>query len=501
MEYRREAHEPILSVASLLFQTLNDEGVRYGVFKSSRNTAEAVFGMQDLDILIAREDYRAFCEIVSEFEAIRSVNHPSLTSLGREDWFIPDFDQCKYLHLDVHSSIRLGGKFGKRHRLYSYGDIQIWRELAFGDCSIPAVSSMDEARITLSRIAFRTRNLGIGSWSKLQGAWKTEIDELLFSPGGPTMQVVGFTFGGENFQCHVKKEGGDILVNRRELSKLRRLIRDANAAPAWSIVADWLRNAVNGGRYLGTRFVNRLVPGLSIDRRCPVTGGLIVAIVGPDGMGKSTQVKRMRDIFAFKFSCLGLYLGSGDGEGWWLRRLIRLFYIRRRSEIRDTFLDGKGAGPGDPGTLTVKKRVGAYLLGLWGVLIALERYNAVRKARRKAACGFLVFCDRWPQSLGHGFLDGPTRQHNSHRTWLRTWELSLYERMNRFRPDVMVQLVADHAVSAARKPGELQRGDFEKRIDLMTELRKIDPRIQVVDAGDDLDTVSRSLFKLIWEKL
>ncbi|MDY0885636.1 hypothetical protein ACFPL7_23615 [Dongia soli] len=498
MEYRREPHDPVLSVASRLFRTLNEEGIRYGIFKSSRNTAEAVSGMQDMDILIAREDYRSFCQIASQFEGIRSVNHPSLTSSGREDWFIPDFERCKYLHLDVHSSIRLGGKFGKRHCLYNYADIQDWRVLTFSDCSIPVVSFMDEARITLSRIAFRTTSLGFGTWKKLQGTWKTEIDELLFVPGGPEMATVSFAFGPENFRCHVKKEDGAIWVNRRELSDLRQVIRQGNAAPALSVPADWLRNALNGGRYLGTRFANRLFPGISIDRRCPVTGGLVVAIIGPDGMGKSTQVKRMRDIFAFKFSCLGLYLGSGDGQGWWLRRLIRLFYIRRRSKIRDIFLDGDGLRERRP---SIKKRIGSYLLQFWGVLTALERYNSVCKARRKAACGFIVFCDRWPQSLGHGFLDGPTRQDNRSRTWVRKWELSLYERMNRYRPDVAIQLVADYAVSAARKPGELQQGEFEKRIDLMTELRKIDPLIQVVDAGNDLDTVSRSLFKLIWEKL
>jgi thymidylate kinase len=311
------------------------------------------------------------------------------------------------------------------------------------------------------------------------------------------VQAVCFTFGQDDFQCHVKKDGADIWVNRRELSNLRRRIREANAAPAFGRVTDWLRNAVNGGRYLGTRFINRLWPGTSIDRRCPVTGGLVVAIVGPDGMGKSTQVKRMREIYGFKFSCLGLYLGSGDGEGWWLRRLIRMFYIRRRSKIRDTFLgeDNLKKRP------SIRKRIGAYLLELWGVLIALERYNAVRKARRKAACGFMVFCDRWPQSLSHGFLDGPTKQHNSGLTRIRKWELSIYDRMNRFRPDLTIQLVADYAVSEARKPGELQRAEFEKRIDLMAELRKTDPQIQVVNAGNDLDSVSRSLFKLIWEKL
>jgi thymidylate kinase len=135
------------------------------------------------------------------------------------------------------------------------------------------------------------------------------------------------------------------------------------------------------------------------------------------------------------------------------------------------------------------------------VLIALERYSAVKKARRKAGRGFIVFCDRWPQSVRHGFLDGPTKQYNRRLTWMRKWELSIYRRIAHFHPDIMIQLIADYSVSAARKPGELQPEEFENRLDLMAEIRKLEPQTEVLDAGHDLDSVSRSIFKLIWGKL
>jgi hypothetical protein len=114
MEYRKLPSPPILNSGAAFFEKLNSAGIRYGVFKSSRNTAPALAGDQDLDLLVAREDYRRFCGIAAEYGGIRSVNHRSLVSPGREDWFIPDFERAKYLHLDVHTEVRLGGKFDKR---------------------------------------------------------------------------------------------------------------------------------------------------------------------------------------------------------------------------------------------------------------------------------------------------------------------------------------------------------------------------------------------------
>jgi thymidylate kinase len=244
--------------------------------------------------------------------------------------------------------------------------------------------------------------------------------------------------------------------------------------------------------------MNRMVLGCTIDRRRPANGGLIIAVVAPDGMGKTTQVERMSQLFSWKFCCARLYLGSGDGQGWWLRRLIRTLYIRRRSKVRMSLLNCPETDESFPG---LKSRVGSCLLSIWGLLTALERYACVQAARRLADRGFIVFCDRWPQSIQPGFMDGPTRRFQNSPRLLRSWELSLYDRMSQVQPDVAVHLIGDYAVSQARKPGELTRTEFDKRISLMADMQARAPRTHVVDASKDIDEVSRSLFGLIWKAL
>jgi thymidylate kinase len=282
------------------------------------------------------------------------------------------------------------------------------------------------------------------------------------------------------------------------MARIRRLVRSRCGAPFHSALADAVVNRLRAWRYFASRVANRLAPGHIIDRRRPAGGGLVVAVMAPDGLGKSTQVDRMYRLFNWKFSCAKLYLGTGDGQGWWLRRRIRSMYMRRRSRI-DMALGERTSRPGSAG---FKSAMTAFLLSAWGVLVALERHGRVRAARRMADRGFIVFCDRWPQSLQAGLMDGPTRLRTpSAPSRLRRWELALYDRMSRIQPDLVVHLVGDYAVSQMRKPGEISRDEFEKRIAVMAAMRAGAPRIHVIDAGGSIEGVSKSLFGLIWKAL
>ena len=499
MEYRKKSPLPASSCAATLFERLNDAGVRYGTFTSSRHIPAALAGNRDLDILIARDDYRRFCAIAAGCGAVRSVNHKSLVTTGREDWFVPDFDRARYLHLDTHTVFRLGGMFNKAYAYYNYGDIHAWYVKAFGDCLIRTASPEDQVRIALFRIAFQAAGLGFGRWQRLRGKWAEKIDYLLFASNATGEKVISCQPAGSDFRCRVRKAGGDIWVRRDDLAAIRRLVRACCAAPPYSILADAIRNAFRASRYGISRTMNRIWPGSAIDRRRPVSGGLIVAVVAADGMGKTTQVRRMGKTFGWKFSCATLYLGSGDGQGWRVRRLIRAAYIQRRAKVRASYL---GDDRIEQRSRSYKGRVGAFLLALWGVLVASERYASVRKARQMADRGLIVFCDRWPQEIQPGFMDGPTQQReNGSPTWLRKWELALYRRMAQIQPDISVHLVGDYATSQARKPGELTREEFDKRIALMKQIRERFPETRVLEADRDMDEVSRTLFQLVWNAL
>ena len=272
MEYRTQIVSPPANSAVTFFDRLNEAGVRYGIFKSSRNTQMALAGDQDLDILVAREDYQRFCVIASECAGIRSVNHRSLVSPAREDWFIPDFERAKYLHLDVHTSIRLGGKFSKRYPWYAYRDIHQWGTVSSGGYSIAIVSPMDEAAITLSRIAFRSKSTISGSWQRLTGDWAQEIDQLLFATAETADKNVRLEHAGLQLRCRVRKHGGQIWVHREDLASIRRSVKAGCGSSAYFTFIGAIANVLGSWHYAASRFMNRILPGFTIDRRRPASG-------------------------------------------------------------------------------------------------------------------------------------------------------------------------------------------------------------------------------------
>ena len=219
--------------------------------------------------------------------------------------------------------------------------------------------------------------------------------------------------------------------------------------------------------------------------------GVVVALVGPDGVGKTSQTAAITNALQKKFDCTAVYLGSGDG-GWALRRrgkeLLRKFSRRPRKEK---------SSPNAPARDRVNDRLRT---ALSGVAIAVERYWTLLRAMRMAASGEIVISDRWPQNMQPGMLDGPMRldpRASGLVRLLSRFERFLYRRMAAHRPDLAVHMICDFETSNARKPGDRSRAEFEQRLALMDEMRRLDPAIMVVDAQNGFDEVTRELLRCV----
>jgi thymidylate kinase len=254
--------------------------------------------------------------------------------------------------------------------------------------------------------------------------------------------------------------------------------------------------------YLALRFLQRLMPGRLPPKRRPAAGGFVVAVIGPDGLGKSTQVDRLTQVFRWKFGCEQAYVGTGDGSGWWLRKGLQNLVFPHRRRLKSLVQpDGKHSLRQN----WAKGGVVATGLAFWAVLIAFERYAVVKRAHRRATRGLIVICDRWPQALRRGYLDGPTIPLHLFSirglSSLARIEQKLYQQMEECRPHLTLHLVSDFAVSESRKPGEISKEAFDARLSLMAELRARDKEIRTVDASASLEAVSRELFRHIWLSL
>lgn len=226
-------------------------------------------------------------------------------------------------------------------------------------------------------------------------------------------------------------------------------------------------------------------------RTTPCSRGLIVALVGPDGAGKTSQTAQLTETLKKRSKCAAVYLGCGDG-GWSLRQSCK--QLLRRWSARPP---KQRSAAEAPSRLKINDSVRT---ALRGVIIALERYRGLRRAARLAAYGSIVISDRWPQNIQPGLFDGPLSLHPRASSLVQLFsrvERYLYCRMETYKPSVMVHLVSDFETSNARKPGDRSRSEFEQRLALMKEMRRRNPGIKVVDARNGFDEVTSDLLQCI----
>lgn len=497
---------PALPIAAVLFRALNEAGLRYGIAKNLASLEGAFAGRDDLDVLLDKQDYPAFCSIVSRLHGRRSVSLSCYDNVcaGREDWFLPDFSRGRYLHLDMHIGIRVGWAFRKRYLAVEYAAITRWESIYVEGVSVPVVSPEDEARITIIRFAFRAWVLPWRQWVPVRDRWEDQFARLPFRCSQQGLHVVEYTFGGgRTASCRFRQSDDGLVAHRRDLTRLRRSIREMCGFTGRYGIADAAVHLARKTSYLAVSFLQRLMPGALPPKRRPAAGGLVVALIGPDGLGKSTQVDRLTQIFRWKFDCAQAYCGTGEGSGWRLRKALQTLVFPHRRRLKAPIQDDHGDSC--QRNWTIGGLVAATGLAFWAVLIAFERYAVVKRAHRSATRGLIVICDRWPQTLRRGYLDGPTIPEHLFSipglSALARLEQKLYQKMEECRPHLILHLVSDFAVSEQRKPGEIRKEAFDARLSLMAELRTRDKDIRTVDASASLETVNRELFRHIWLSL
>lgn len=474
-----------------LLRALSEHDLSYCQWKSTIDLDRAASGESDLDLLVARSDQPALLEILGRLGFREADPPPEKAADGTASFFGFDPGAPRLIHVHVHYLLMVGHDLSKGFRL------AIEREfLASARESGPfRVPSPD-----LEYVAFVIRMIlkrgTVDSILRGRGRLTSrEAKELAWlearADPGRVAERLGDRVGGLDSRtfgrCRDALNPGSSAIG---VWRCGRRVRHALAGRSpRSPLADAGLRLGRTVRYRARRRSTGRAP-----KHTPVGGGLIVALVGSDGSGKSTALQALEDWLAPDLDVLRVHLGRPE----WSRTttFVRGSLKLGRMAVRPfRGLSSRGERPeGEPEapTLTDLARL---------TCTARDRRLVYRKAARAAARGRIVLCDRFPLS-GLMEMDGPQVgrliehiQAGPIARFLQRREEHCYAPFD--PPDVLVVLRIATEVALARKPED----DPDRVILRSREILAIDwegTGAIVLDASRSAEEIAAEIKQRLW---
>ena len=492
--------EPALAhaISDRLFQlleSLRQHEVGWCYFKSSRRIGAALAGETDLDLLVAPVDHARLQQVLLDcgfkpFPAAAGRVDPSIASfLG--------FDETigKLLHVHLHFRLVLGSALLKNYQLPWTGQILSAAE-THPSLPVHMLDPATEALLLVVRRSVELRRSDPVLWRNWraagakftldQEALRRRVDrdalrqraEALLGPALADAVTVGFDQPQDLPRGLLRRVRRHLSIYRR-YNPLEASLRGALRVATWAM----------GG--LNMRLLHAPRPW----SRRPFPGGLVIAVIGVDGSGKTTLTRAIRTWLQAELDVMPIYFGTGGG-----RPSLLLAPLKLMVPLVTALLPARPRGASH-GQVTDQPPGPAYsvLLTVWATVLAVEKRLKLAAAHRGAVRGLVVVADRYPQDQIAAFNDGPLLPRLRGRPgWLRRFEARSYARARQLPPDLVIKLEATPAVIAAREPA-MDRDVIKARVAGVRALNF--PRVVTIDATQPLSEVIAQAKREVWRLL
>jgi thymidylate kinase len=510
---RREMHPAFpadaLALTRQVFGALNGAEVRYCHWKSTTALALGLAGRTDLDLLVDRDAAAVFGATVRAAGFKPFISHPSRRYVGVEDWLGHDTASGRLVHLHVYYRLVLGEDYVKNHVLPI--EKAVLDDVVLRDgVKVPAPATELVILVVRALLKYRRTDaakdaLRLGRRGGVPPNVRREVQDLSERVTAaelraaaqrlmPQLPPAVFT----DFVDALRSDHRNAAALLRLRGVARRALRGFERLPAHRALA--ISVSARLQRAPGLRRVLRPQSKADLRRKSSAAGGLTVALIGPDGAGKTTVIDEVVRWLGWRLSLRTSYLGTARPSTSTAAVQVLSRYARRLARRREA------GGRAPSGSLD---RVARLLAATRYLAEARDRARRAREGRRLAANGTLVLFDRYPLPwvrLANRPVDGPRIAELQEARgrgllgMLQRREEATYAAMP--APDLVILLAVDPEVALARK-GNQDRDAIVAKARAVQEAAAGADRdgVVVVDAGQPLDTVVGQVEAAIWQRL
>ena len=489
-------NQPALILIEKLCGALEAEGINYCHWKSNNALDRSASGDNDLDVLVDRVDAARFTKILIEFGFKQVFASAEKQMIGVLDFYGYDEKSGRLIHIHAHYLLVIGHDMTKNYRLAletPFLESATQRELF----SVPSPEFEFVVFVFRMNLKYSTWDVFLQSRRMMKLSERQEMEYLLARCNKDQVNKIVTDHlahvGVDLFEKCVQALGANYPTRNRINTgiKLQSRLKAHIRRPIFSNVIMKIRNrAVFGLR----RRMNKTLLKHRI-----AAGGLMIAIIGGDGSGKTTAVNELYSWLSKEFITMTKHMGKPQETLFTrlVRGLLKIGYLLRLYP----HLNSNNLYDLDPETSNFK---GKYPWMIRENLKARDRYLTYAKVKRFANNGGIVISDRFPISQIK-LMDGPCCMqinNDAKMNWLTKFLVVTEEKFYRMiaKPELMIVLKVNPEIAVKRKIDEKPKDVFARSTEVW-EIDWKDTQVKVVDASRSQREVLSSIKSLIWTEL